>query len=156
MSKVAESLGPRITHQLSKLRERELLEGAMATSALVAMADRKVLLEENIAVASLIDNLELLKVYDPHLAVSLHTTYVEGLRADFGMGKRRALEAIRGCADDIEAALLLVQVGIAVAKADANFSSDEVSVIEEICRELDIEGLDALGLAGLRSPRAPH
>ena len=79
MSKIADSLGPQITRQVAKLRERELLEGDMATSALVAMADRKVLLEENIAVASLIDNLELLKIYDPHLAVSLHTTYVEGL-----------------------------------------------------------------------------
>ena len=156
MSKVADSLGPRISRQVTKLRERELLEGAMATSALVAMADRKVLLEENIAVASLIDNLELLRIYDPHLAVSLHTTYVEGMRTDFGLGKRTALEAIKSCAGDIEAALLLVQVGIAVAKADSHFSSDEVVVIEEICRELEIEGLDALGLAGLRTSRAPH
>jgi tellurite resistance protein TerB len=156
MSKLADSLGPRITRQVAKLRERELLEGAMATSALVAMADRKVLLEENIAVASLIDNLELLKIYDPHLAVSLHTTYVEAMRSDFGVGKRSALEAIKGCAGDIEAALLLVQVGIAVAKADSHFSSDEVAVIEEICGELEIQGLDTLGLAGLRSTSTPH
>ena len=112
----------------------------MATSALVAMADRKVLLEEHIAVASLIDNLELLKVYDPHLAVSLHTTYVEGMRTNFGVGKRTALAAVERCGADIDAALLLVQVGIAVAKADSEFSRDEVDVIEEICRQLGIEG----------------
>lgn len=156
MSKIADSLGPQITRQVAKLRERELLEGAMATSALVAMADRKVLLEENIAVASLIDNLELLKIYDPHLAVSLHTTYVEGLRANFAIGKQTALAAIERCAGDIEAALLLVRVGIAVAKADASFSNEEVSVIEEVCRQLEIEGLDALGLSGLRVERPAH
>ena len=156
MGKLAAKLGPRISRQVLKLRDRKLLEGAMATSALVAMADGRVVLEESVALASLIENLELLKVYDPHLAISLHSHWVERMREDFQAGKREALDTIALCRDDIEMSELLVKVGIAIAKADSVFSDDEVAVVDEICRSVDIAGLDALGLSGLQRTPAAH
>ena len=156
MGKLAATLGPRISRHVLKLRDRTLLEGAMATSALVAMADGRVVIEENIALASLIENLELLKVYDPHLAISLHSHWVEKMREDFEAGKHEALDAIARCRDDIEMSELLVKVGIAIAKADSVFSDDEVAVVDEICRRVDIAGLDALGLSGMSVTEQAH
>ena len=60
MSKLADDLAPRISRQVVKLRERTLLDGAMATSALVAMADRRLMLEESLALGAVLENVELL------------------------------------------------------------------------------------------------
>lgn len=151
MSGIARTLAPRISREVLKLRDRTLLEGAMATSALVAMADQRILIEEDLAVGALLENLELLKIYDPEFAVALHTGYVERMRTDFEAGREEALKAVAACGGDVLIAELLVKVGVAVAKADSVFSTEEVEVIEEICRSLGIEGLDALGFGGLRS-----
>lgn len=148
MSKIARSLGPQISRQVLKLSEKKLLEGAMATSALVAMADRKIRLEESLALGSVLENAELLKLADPRFAVSLHSAFVERMRGDFEVGKRAAMEAVARCADDVEAAQLLVVVGIAIAKADDHFCDAELAMVQEICESLGISGLDPLALAG--------
>jgi tellurite resistance protein len=96
---------------------------------------------------------ELLKDCDRELALDLYTDHIDRIRDDFEAGKEDAVEAIRACADDIEAAELIIHVGIAIAKADSEFSEVEREMIEDICEAVGIEGLDTLGLAGL-SPRA--
>ena len=158
MSNIARSLAPRIHREVLKLKDRTLLEGAMAASALVAMADRKIRLEEDLAVGAVLSNLELLQVYDPEFALTLHSGFVERLRSDHDKGREFAMESVRRCNGDIEAAELLVKVGIAIAKADSEFAREELQVIEDICEAVGIEGLDALGLAGLRPAvsRRPH
>ena len=69
MSKIARVLGREVADEIDRLRERYLLEGAMATSALVAMADRRLLVEESLALGGIVENVELLKIYDPREAV---------------------------------------------------------------------------------------
>ena len=133
---------PQLSHQVTRLRDRVLLDAAMATSALVAMGDRRILIEENLMLAAVLENVELLKIHDPELAVSLHSRYVEEMRRDYELGKRAALQTISRCADDLEAAELCVKIGIAIAKADLDFSPEEIAVVEEICSHLEISGLD--------------
>ena len=148
MSDFARSMGSRLSKQVLRLRDKTLLEGAMATGALVALADRKLAVEESLAVQNVIANAELLRIYDTELALTLYSRYVERLRNDFADGKAAALNAIGLCADDIEAAELIVNVGIAIAKADKDFTSEELEVIEEICARVGVEGLDTLGMVG--------
>jgi tellurite resistance protein len=57
------------------------------------------------------------------------------------------------CADDMDAAELVVHIGVAIAKADKDFKQVELETIEEICARVGISGLDALGLAGVRTSR---
>ena len=92
----------------------------------------------------------MLRLVDPELAISLYNAYVERIRTDFEAGRREALAAIGRCGEDIEASHLVVTVGIAVAKADSVFSADEVAIVEEICRCINIAGLDIPGLAGMQ------
>ncbi len=157
MSKPADDLAPRISRQVVKLRERTLLDGAMATSALVAMADRRLMLEESLALGAVLENVELLRIHDPELAVAIHSEFVEQMREDYDAGRQQAFSAIRRCADDLEAAELLVKVGIAIAKADSDFAPEEVDMVRDICACLGISGLDPTGMVGsLRGPRRPH
>jgi tellurite resistance protein len=119
------------------------------------MADDRVVMSESLAVQAVLTRAELLKDCDRELALDLYTDHIDRLRDDFEKGKEDALEAIRACADDIEAAELIIHVGIAIAKADSEFSEVELEMIDDICAAVGIEGLDALGLAG-SSPRASH
>jgi tellurite resistance protein len=148
MSNGSRSLGAGIVRQVVKLRDDTLLEGAMATGALVALADRRLAIEESIALQDVLANTERLQIHDPEFAMTLYTRHVDRLRQDFATGKQAALEAIGRCSDDIDAALLIVRVGIAIAKADKVIAASELEVIEEICDRIGIEGLDTLGLAG--------
>ena len=155
MSNEVRNVDSRIFEQIGELRDRQLLGGAMATSALVAMADDRVAMSESLAVQTVLTRAELLKDCDRELALDLYTDHIDRLRDDFEEGKEDALEAIRACADDIEAAELIIHVGVAIAKADSEFSEVELDMIDDICAAVGIDGLDALGLAGL-SPRASH
>ena len=155
MSNEFRSVDPRILDRIVELRDRRLLGGAVATSALVAMADHRVAMSESLAVQAVLAGAELLKDCDRELALDLYTDHIDRIRDDFEAGKEDALEAIRACADDVEAAELIIHVGIAIAKADREFSEVEREMIDDICQAVGIEGLDALGLAGL-SPRASH
>lgn len=155
MSEYAKSVGPRISKQVLKLRDRRLLEGAMATGALVALADQRLAVEESLALQAVLANADLLKIYDRELALSLYTRHVDRIRSDFADGKDEAMRAIRVCGEDIEAAELIIQVGIAIAKADSVFTASELDMIEEICAALGVEGVDMPGLTGT-SPRAMH
>jgi len=155
MSEYAKSVGPRISKQVLKLRDRRLLEGAMATGALVALADQRLAVEESLALQAVLANADLLKIYDRELALSLYTRHVDRIRSDFADGKEEAMRAIRVCGEDIEAAELIIQVGVAIAKADSVFTSSELDMIEEICAALGVEGVDMLGLTGA-SPRPMH
>jgi len=50
MSNEVRSVDPRILDRIVELRDRRLLGGAMATGALVAMADDRVAISESLAV----------------------------------------------------------------------------------------------------------
>jgi len=141
-------LGRRLSRQVVRLQDETLLEGAMATGALVALADQRIAVEESIALQDVLANTERLQLHDPEFALSLYTRHVDRLRRDFPTGKKAALEAIGRCADDVDAALLIVQVGVAIAKADKVIAAAELEVIEEICERIGIVGLDTLGLVG--------
>jgi tellurite resistance protein len=155
MSNEVRNVDPGVLDQIVRLRDRKLLSGAMATSALVAMADQRIAMSEILAIQAVLAGADLLKDCDRELALDLYTDHIDGIRNDFEEGKKDALEAIRACADDVEAAKLIVHVGIAIAKADSEFSEVELDMIDDICEAVGIEGLDTLGLAGL-SARAPH
>ncbi|MBW2231077.1 MAG: tellurite resistance TerB family protein [Deltaproteobacteria bacterium] len=127
----------------------------MATGALVALADKRLAVEESLALQAVLANAELLKIYDRELALSLYTRHIDRIRSDFAAGKEEAMRAIRVCSEDIEAAELIIQVGIAIAKADSEFSLSELEMIAEICAVIGVEGIDMLGLTGV-SPRAMH
>ncbi len=146
MDGIAKGLGPQISRQVLKLRDRTLLEGAMATAALVAMADDELAIEETLAVKVVLENLELLKVYDPRLALSIYTNHLNMIREDAAAGREAAMKLIGRCSEEIEAAELVVKVGIAVAKADKEFRQAEIDAIGEICAAVGILGFDPLAL----------
>ena len=107
-----------------------------------------------IAMKIVLETMEQLAIHDPKLALGIYTRYIDAIRTAPEDGRKVALKAISKCADDIDAAELIVRVGITIAKADQDFSAPEVEAIEEICACVGIDGLDTLALAGAPTPRA--
>ena len=132
----------------SALEDEILVEGIMAAGALIALADEKLDISETLTLESLLAGPELLQRCNTEHALGLYSFYVKLLRENFSQGKEEALEAISLCREDIEGPALIVRGGIAVAQADNELSECEVSMIEEICQAVGIEGFDALGMAG--------
>ena len=58
-------IGAKLTQQVVRLRDKTLLEGAMATAALVALADSRLAIEESFAVQAVLENAKTLEIYDP-------------------------------------------------------------------------------------------
>ncbi|MAI80446.1 MAG: hypothetical protein CL917_15985 [Deltaproteobacteria bacterium] len=138
----------------SSLEDEILIEGMMAAGALIALADQNLEIEETLTLESLLNGPELLKRHDLESALKLYLFYIERLREDFPSGKQEALEAITLCSQDIEGPALIVRGGIAVAQSDHELSDCEVTMIEEICQAMGIEGLDTLGLTGRPTHRS--
>ena len=123
---------------LEKFRQREFMEACMAASALVAMADREVRLSERVALDGVLANVEQLKVFDPVTAVNVHRAFVSDLSRDYDGTKQRLLDLLIKQAVNYEDAELMVKVGLAIAKADNDYSDQEAEVLEEICRCLNV------------------
>ena len=94
MTSLAATLGRTLGDEIRKLRNRKLLEASMASSALVAMADRDVRLSEQMALDSVLEKVEQLRIYDPVKAVDLHRRYVDALREDPVAGREQVVQAL--------------------------------------------------------------
>lgn len=123
---------------LERFRQREFMEACMAASALVAMADREVRLSERVALDGVLSNVEQLKVYDPVTAVNVHRGFVSELGRDFDSTKAQLLDLLVNNVEGPKDAELMVKVGLAIAKADNDYSDEEAEVLAEICERLGV------------------
>ena len=123
---------------LERMKHRPFLEATMATAALVAHSDGEVRLSERTRLDDILENLDLLKIYDVHDAVDLFNRYVDRLEADGGVAQEDALNDIGKIAGNPEEADLLVRIGLAISCADGDFDEDERRVLKKICLALHL------------------
>ena len=119
-------------------RHRPFLEAAMAASALVALADGHVTFSESHRLDEIIETIEQLRVFDAHEGIELFKDCIDAIAMNAEAGRRRALTAIAGIADDEDEARLLVRLCLAVSAADGAFQDEERERIIEICAQLGL------------------
>ncbi len=144
MASLLERLKDNIRAQAARHRNRGFLEATMAAAALVSQADGVVSLSERVRVDQILERLDQLKIYDPHLGVDLFNEVVDALSDSPAEGREMALARIKPMARDPEAAHLMVRVCCAVSEADGDFSPAEKRTIEAICGALGISYEDCL------------
>ena len=132
-----ERLKENIHAQTEKHRNRPFLEATMAAAALVACADGTVSLSERVRIDQVLERLDQLKVYDPHLGVDLFNEVADALAGEPGEGRALAFGRIAKIASDPEAVSLMIRICCAISEADGDFSPAERQMIDEICAELD-------------------
>ncbi len=119
-------------------RHKSFVEAAMAACAMVAMADEDQRLSELITRDRVLVRIDELGSIDHQQAVALYDDYSKRIQRDPASGREQALQLIANFADDRDSSELLVRMCVAVGRADQAFSARERSVVEMICRRLNL------------------
>lgn len=141
---VGRTLGQQIADRIARIRNRKFLDSAMAAAALVSTADADVRLSEQVVLDKILETLDELNVYDPHLGVDLHRSYVDEIQSDPEAGVESAFGVVAEFRDDPEHATLLLSLAICVSKADAIVCNAERAILERLCRELSLPAEETL------------
>ncbi len=125
-----------------RIRGRQFLDAVMAAVALVATADGEVSLPELLSRDTVLERVDALQALDSSVAVRSFERFVADISADPKAGARRALAAVSRFGNDAEAAQMLLRAAVAIAKADARFSTEEQRTVARLCEALGMEELD--------------
>jgi tellurite resistance protein TerB len=128
-----------LSDKIKRHRNKPFLEAMMAATALLALADKEIVLSQRLALDYILENVKELKVFDVHQAVNLFREYSKEVQEDFNKAREKVLKTVATFSGDQEKAALLVRACILIAKADGNFSEPEQKVVDEICRVLCLE-----------------
>ena len=110
----------------------------MAASAAVAIADGEVSFSERHRVDAILERLDELSIFDPHIAVDLFNEHVESLTKDSAEGWRKIRDIVAKFAGMPEAEAL-VRIALAMSFADGEFSPQERARVHDLCSALGLE-----------------
>lgn len=110
----------------------------MAAAALVATADGEVTFSELTALDDILETVTDLQIYDPHVAVDIYRDYADAISANPDAGRREAFKAVGRVGENPEAAELIIQVAVAISRADGEFTAPEANTISELCGVLGV------------------
>ena len=91
MSSVIASLTGIFHEGLERQRNRPFLEGVMAACALVATTDGDVSLAEQVRVDQVLQTLDQLRVFDPHVGVDIFREYTDAIMENHELGQENAM-----------------------------------------------------------------
>lgn len=140
MAGLWENLREAVQTAAERHKNRPFLEAAMAACAYVALADGYVSIGERGRIDDILEQLENLRVFDPHEGVNIFNDYLDALNTEPAAGKKTVFKAISKMTEDEEAALLVARICIAISNADGDFSENERIAVVEICDLLKISG----------------
>ena len=142
MGSVIATLTDLFEERLDRQRNRLFLEGVMAACALVATTDGEVSFAEHVRVDQTLQNLDQLRIFDPHEGVELFRGYAEGIIDNPQEGHEKALEAVAGICGDPENGALMLRICLAVSEADGDVSlADQIEIVS-LCSRFGIEPVD--------------
>ena len=118
---------------ISKFKNKDFANAAMAICALIAASDGTISPEERSKVAALIMANETLKVFPASELQQKFNFYCDKLQQDFDFGKVEAMQAISKLKKKEDQARALIQIGIIIGGADGKFDPDEKKIVKEAC-----------------------
>jgi len=122
----------------SKQQAQKMLNASMAGAALVAVADGNACLAEGAEASNVISVLEILQVTNPRTGVSLYVDYVD--RATKAEDERSKLRGIVSeLANDEDERSMLIEICVAISRADGRVVEDEHLEINRITSCLGLE-----------------
>ena len=119
-------------------RDRDFAEGTMAVCAMVANADGQVEPEERRKIGQFIRASDYFQGFDHTELVNLFERYSGFYEWDAEIGHDRCLKEIGQVRGD-EKRLLIVRVGMAIARADGELEPAERDAMQRVCRVLGLD-----------------
>lgn len=137
----AAQLQDSLNQEMSRYKNRALMEGILAGCALVSAADGSVSSEEKQKMLGFVRNSDALKVYPTNEVVDSFQRHLGKMEFDFTLGKAEAMAVIAKVKNPAEARLL-IRVCCAIGASDGHFDDQEKKVVREMCLELGIHPAD--------------
>ncbi len=131
-----------LRQELQRFRTRHFLDAVMAAAAYLALADDNLRLSERLALDSVLQNMNELKIFDVHKAVDIFRDYAETIQHDRKKGKDKVFKAVSKFACDQHSATLLLKACLFIAKADGMLNEKEKGVLAELCGLLKVKCSD--------------
>lgn len=138
MKNFASQMQSSMKQEMSRFKNRDLMEAILAGCALVAAADGSVNREEKQRMMGFVQNSEALKVFESNEVIDSFQRHIAKLEFDYALGQAEALQAIARIKNP-DQARLLVRVCCAIGSSDGNFDEQEKKVVRTICRELQLD-----------------
>ncbi len=132
----------KLSDEIGKFRNREMMEAVVAGCAIVAAADGAVSAAEKQKMIGFLQNSAELKVFKMEDVIASFNAYVAKFDFDPEIGRGEALRAIAKLKGKAGADRLLVRVCIAIANSDGSFDASERTAISTICRDLGLAPAD--------------
>jgi len=124
---------------VSKYMGKDLTEALVAGSALVAMADGIIEPSEREKLIDYFRTSQEMRGIKISEVDSRFNYFIQRIQSDRLLGKAEALRAIGKLASKPDAARLVVRLCCAVGFADGEFAPVEKKIVEEICREVNLD-----------------
>ena len=123
---------------ISKFKNAEFANGAMAICGMIATADGNVSGQEKGKIATLITQNEMLKIFPAAELKQKFDYFCNKIEADYDFGKVEAIQAISKLKSKPDQARAVIQIGIIIGGADGNFDADEKRAVKEACHAVGI------------------
>jgi len=138
---LAEQKG-KVDTNIKKFANKEFMEAVAAGCALVAYADGTVSTEEKQKMVGYIQINDSLKAFKLNDILERFNHYVSTFDFDFNVGKVEAMKSVSKLKSKPEAAKLLISLCCAIGASDGEFDNDEVEVVKDMCKALDVNIAD--------------
>lgn len=131
-----------LKNEVTKVRNKEFLEGVVAGCALVAYADGVVKPEEKQKMMGFLRTSDVLSAFDTSDVIKLFEKFTDQFEFDPAIGEANALQAVSKVKKKEGEARLLVRVCCAIGASDGEFDNMERKVVSKICSELGLNPTD--------------
>ena len=127
---------------IERFRDRSFLKAAMAVSALTALADGDISLEERYRIDAILEREPVLKTFNSGKAISIFNDYVHALRTEPDRSRRILMSKIERMAVKPRRARTLMRVSWLIIAADEHVEPGENAAFEELCSALSLDPED--------------
>ena len=142
MRQIIEGVRGKMGKMRDHSRHRSFVDAAMAACAMVALADEDHRLAELTARDRVLHHLNDEKPIDVGRAVGAYERYSDLLQSDPGAGRKALMDIVAGLKGDQAKSERLINVCLAIGRADQQFSARERAVVEDICTTLGLHPAD--------------
>jgi len=136
------SLKDKLKSDIERFRDRAFLKAAMAVSALTALADGDVSLEERYRIDAILAREPTLSAFNGNKAVAIFQDYVYELGREPERARRVLMSKVERMAEKPRKARTLMRVSWLIIAADGEVKPGEAQAFDELCAALMLDPED--------------
>ena len=128
----------KLSTEIVKYKNESFLEGLIASTIFISMADGHMTQEEKNKLFSYVQQAEELKVFSSDDVIAIFNKIMDYYSFDHGIGEAEALKLISKMKSKEEQAVFMIRVASVFVRGDGELKDAEKKALIALCAELDI------------------